>query len=68
MSTIVNPDLVEKRKELDTLLRRVWLVLREISDFHANAETMSVEDLDVWGAVTKHSAIQSRLDSHVPPR
>lgn len=54
--------LAAKYRRRDELLRSVWSIMRAISD-HNDESPMSDEDLDVWGDVTKHSAIQSRLDA-----
>ena len=50
-------DLTRMRR--DELLRKVWCIMNELSNY----EEMSQEDLDVWDKVTKHSAIQNRLDN-----
>lgn len=43
----------------DERVRTLWYTLKTISN---QPEEMTEEDLDLWMAVTKHSAIQSRLD------
>lgn len=54
--------LAAKYRRRDELIRSVWSIMREISD-HDDEAKMSAEDLAVWGEVTVHSAIQSRLDA-----
>lgn len=55
-------ELDKKHKLRDELLIKVWNIMRDISDHHNESE-MSEEDLNVWKYVTRHSAIQSRLDN-----
>ena len=55
--------LPTQRRRRDELIRLVWMIMRDLSDH--GADQMTYEDLDVWGAVTKHSAVQSRLK---PPK
>jgi len=54
-------ELLHQRR--DDLIRNLWLVLRDLSDHHIGTppREMSDEDLKLWGAVTEHSAVQSRL-------
>lgn len=46
------------RHDLNSAMRQMWCAL---ADAHDNGHMMSQDDLDVWGAVTKHKAIQDRL-------
>ena len=57
--------LINLHKEKDILLRRVCLVMRNISDFHLTSESgdMATDDCDVWDSVIRHSSIQSRLNA-----
>ena len=50
--------LVSRR---DTLIRELWLVFRNMSDIVGVAD-FEDDDLGIWSAVTKHNAIQNRLD------
>jgi len=62
----INLELLHKRRDL--AIREMWSIMRDISDFHiGKMDDMSAEDLDVWEAVTKHSAVQSRLDEAFSP-
>ena len=48
------------RYERDMLITKLWLVLNDISKYRG-ADRMTDQDLDVWGAVTKHSGVQKKL-------
>lgn len=48
----------EQRKRIDDLLRNLWLEYRAASD---QPESLTDEDLDLWDKITRHAAIQSRL-------
>ena len=52
--------LVSCRAERDDLVRKLWLVLNEISHL-VNINDFTQEDLDLWGKITEHSGCQSRL-------
>lgn len=47
------------RTELDNAIRTLWCAFRDASDDHGKDLTQA--DLDLWGLVTRHSAIQDRL-------
>ena len=49
--------LVSRR---DLLIRQLWLVYRDMSDIMP-VHDWETADLDLWGNVTGHSAVQSRL-------
>ena len=53
----MDKDIKEKR---DGLIRQLWLVFRDMSDIY-DAEKFTDEDLELWGLVTGHSAVQDRL-------
>jgi hypothetical protein len=44
----------------DTLIVQLWNVFRDMSDTQ-EPEDFTTEDLDLWGVVTSHSAIQNKL-------
>lgn len=49
--------LVSRR---DVLIRQLWLIYRDMSDIMSVDDWDDV-DLDLWGNVTGHSAVQSQL-------
>lgn len=49
------------RIRLDALIRQTWCALRDLSDYR-NSEALTQEDLDLWGRITQHPAIQRVLD------
>jgi hypothetical protein len=49
--------LVSRR---DDLIRQLWLVYRDMSDL-MQVDDWETADLDLWGNVTGHSAVQSKL-------
>ena len=49
------------RIRLDALIRQVWCAMRDLSDYR-NGEALTQEDLDLWGRITRHPAIQRVLD------
>ena len=50
---------MNNRNKIDALIIQLWLELRDLSDTPLN---MTAEDLELWGVVTNHPAIQTRLD------
>ena len=49
------------RIRLDRLIRQTWCALRDLSDYR-NGEALTQEDLDLWGRITPHPAIQRVLN------
>jgi hypothetical protein len=49
------------RIRLDALIRQTWCALRDLSDYR-NGEALTQEDLDLWGRITPHPAVQRVLD------
>lgn len=49
--------LVSRR---DALICQLWLVYRDMSDL-LEADDFDAADLDLWGKVTAHAAVQSKL-------
>ena len=47
-----------RRQNLDEAVRKLWLALHELS---TKEKEMTEADLDLWGAVSSHPAIQDRL-------
>ncbi len=50
----------DQRKKSDESIRTTWTALRNLSDL--SIEAMTDADFIVWGAVTKHPAVQDRLN------
>ena len=48
----------------DVAIRELWLMLNRISQ-ELSLDSFTDEDLEVWGAITKHSAIQLCLDKAI---
>jgi hypothetical protein len=46
----------------DEAIRRLWCAFRDLSD-ELPEDDWSEADLDLWGRVTTHTAVQSRLES-----
>ncbi len=55
-------ELLTKR---DRLIRELWLTMKELS-YLQGCKDFTDEDLNVWTAVTGHSAIQDKLDGVKP--
>jgi hypothetical protein len=62
-STAILCGCVDARKRIDGLILKLWLEYRNLSDI--GTELVTDQDMDVWGAVTLHDAIQLRLNT--PP-
>jgi len=50
-----------KKINVDQTIRALWLAFRELSDL-IDSEEWTEEDVNPWALVTKHSAVQSRLE------
>jgi hypothetical protein len=48
------------RRNVDQAVIQLWLALRDLSDF--DDEYMREDDLDLWGKVTAHRAIQNAFN------
>lgn len=44
----------------DNKIRELWIIFREMSDM-IEPDEFTYEDLSMWEACTKHSAVQDRL-------
>jgi len=49
------------RIRLDALIRQTWCALRDLSDYR-DGGALTKEDMDLWGQITPHPAIQRVLD------
>jgi hypothetical protein len=49
------------RARIDDAVRKVWLAYRDASDAHA--DMMTEQDLELWAVVTRHRAVQDRLNA-----
>ena len=54
----------EARARIDDAVRKVWLAYRDASD--VNADMLTEQDMELWGIVTRHRAIQDRLNATLP--
>lgn len=54
----------EARARIDDAVRKVWLAYRDASD--VNADMLTEQDMELWGIVTRHRAIQDRLNATIP--
>lgn len=52
------------RARIDHTVRQVWLAYRDASD--VNADMLTEQDMELWGVVTRHAAIQDRLNAVMP--
>lgn len=52
------------RIRLDALIRQTWCALRDLSDYR-NGKALTQEDLNLWGRITPHPAIQRVLDRDI---
>ena len=60
----IDREVLEKRfTERDMLIRKLWLVLHDISYMENAAENMTDEDLNLWTRITEHSAVQNNLSN-----
>ena len=49
------------RIRLNALIRQVWGAMRDLSDCR-DGNALTDEDMELWGCVTKHPAVQRVLD------
>ena len=49
-------------RERDVLIVALWNVFRDMSDLQ-KPDDFTSEDLDLWGLVTSHNAIQSKFSN-----
>lgn len=59
MSDRPKESLNKLKARRDDLIRELWVVFRDISDYELTC--ISSEDLNLWGLVTAHRAVQGRL-------
>lgn len=52
------------RARIDDAVRQVWLAYRSASD--VNADMLTEQDMELWEVVTRHAAIQDRLNAFMP--
>ena len=60
---LVEKALIERR---DQLIRDMWRVFRDLSDVRS-PDDFTDEDLNIWTAVTAHSAIQNKFELKKKP-
>lgn len=52
------------RARIDDAVRKVWLAYRDASQ--ANLDMLTEQDMELWEIVTRHRAIQDRLNTTLP--
>lgn len=58
-------DVTEKKmakEKADDAIRALWVAYRKLSD-HQQPDEWSDDDMDLWGHVTRHRAVQDRLSN-----
>jgi hypothetical protein len=52
------------RARIDDSVRQVWMAYRDASD--VSVDMLTEQDMELWGIVTRHVAIQDRLNAMLP--
>jgi hypothetical protein len=52
------------RARIDDSVRQVWMAYRDASD--VSVDMLTEQDMELWGIVTRHAAIQDRLNAMLP--